>query len=529
MRHADIRGPSGWRTAWVFVGIFVWLAAVAWFRPFMAPDEGRYVGVAYEMLHSGDWLVPRLDSLPFFHKPPLFYWLSAAFMSVFGISEWAARLPSVLGASVAAGALFLFLRRWVDVRHATASTVVLATMPFFYAGAQFANLDMLVAGCISATVLLAIHATLAREQQEPWRAALAGAFAFAALGILSKGLIGLLLPGGVFLLWCAATRRLRAVGWSIAWLPGWCIFVAIAAPWMVAMQLRYPDFFDYFIITQHFRRFSGSGFNNEQPLWFYLPIVAGLALPWSAWFVVAWYKARPLRKPVLSEVDWLMLIWFACIIGFFSLPRSKLIGYALPALPPLAYLIARAALAVTKAQGPWPRSLRATAALAAAICVATVVAVGLGVSQPSTRLRLPANLQVAPADQLLMLDAYYYELPIHWKLRRPVMISGNWTADAINQRDDWRKEVFDGGRFEPQRSSKLLVDGSRLSDVLCVPATTWVIGPSNSQLQNPWLAHVELVALAQTAAVWRFPGSATRDPQCLQAAGSEAPPASARP
>lgn len=494
----------------------------------MAPDEGRYVGVAYEMLYSGDWLVPRIDGLPFFHKPPLFYWLSAASMSAFGVSEWAARLPSVLGATVAAGALALFLRRWVDAPRAAASVVVLVTMPYFYAGAQFANLDMLVAGCITATVLLAAHATLSREHRRPWRAALAGAFAFAALGLLSKGLIGLVLPGGVFLMWCAATRRLRAAR-SMAWPPGWCVFLAIAAPWLALMQLRYPGFFDYFIVTQHFRRFAGSGFNNEHPFWFYLPVVAGLTLPWSGWLVVAWYKARPLRKPRLSDVDWLMAIWCACIIVFFSLPRSKLIGYVLPALPPLAYLIARAALAVAKAPWPWSRSLRVTAALAAAICLATVVAVGLGVSQPSTRLRLAADLRVGPADQVLMLDAYYYELPFHWKLRRPVMVAGDWTPDAVNRRDDWRRELFDAGRFEPPRGSNLLVDGSRLAAVLCVPTPTWVIGPSNAQLQNPWLAHVELVALTQTAAVWRFPGSATQEPRCLQAAGSELPPAPTRP
>ena len=82
--------------------LFAWLAAMAWFRPLAAPDEGRYAGVAWEMLRSGDWLVPRLNGLPFFHKPPLFYWISAAAMSVFGVSEWPARLPSLIGATFAA-------------------------------------------------------------------------------------------------------------------------------------------------------------------------------------------------------------------------------------------------------------------------------------------------------------------------------------------------------------------------------------------------------------------------------------------
>ena len=68
-----------------------WLLATAWIRPLALPDEGRYVGVAWDMLGSGDWLVPRLDSLPYFHKPPLFYWITACSLAVFGPSEWAAR------------------------------------------------------------------------------------------------------------------------------------------------------------------------------------------------------------------------------------------------------------------------------------------------------------------------------------------------------------------------------------------------------------------------------------------------------
>jgi len=158
--------PAWWtspRPLWIIVALFAWLLATAWMRPLMAPDEGRYGGVALAMLRSGDWLVPRLDGLPFFHKPPLFYWIGAAAMSVAGPVEWAARLPSVLGGAVAAAALFLFLRRWSTARLALLSTVVLATTPFFFLGAQFANLDMLVAGCISATVLLAAGAALARD------------------------------------------------------------------------------------------------------------------------------------------------------------------------------------------------------------------------------------------------------------------------------------------------------------------------------------------------------------------------------
>src|ERR1700712_4395345 len=178
------------------------------------------------MAPTGAWRGPRLGGLPFFHKPPLFYWLGAASMAIFGGSEWPARLPSVIGATLAAGALFMFARRWADDVSATVATVVLVTMPFFYVGAQFANLDMLVAGCISATVLVAAHAALAKEHGNAWRVALAIAFAMAALGVLAKGLIGFVLPGAIFLSGCLGTRRFRTA-WMLAWWPGWVIFVLV--------------------------------------------------------------------------------------------------------------------------------------------------------------------------------------------------------------------------------------------------------------------------------------------------------------
>ncbi|MBT2304884.1 glycosyltransferase family 39 protein [Variovorax paradoxus] len=515
------------RTSLSIAGIFLWLAATAWFRPLMAPDEGRYVGVAFEMLRSGDWLVPRLDGLPFFHKPPLFYWISAAAMSVLGTSEWPARLPSILGATIAAAGLLLFLRRWADAAGAKLSVVVLVTMPFFYIGAQFANLDMLVGGCIAATVLLAAHATLSKERGLAWRSALAGAFLLASLGVLAKGLIGIVLPALVFVVWCAATRRLRAA-WLMAWPPGWVVFLAIASPWFVAMQMRYPAFFDYFIVTQHFRRFAASGFNNQHPLWFYLPVIAGLTLPWFGWLGAGRWNVRGTR-PRLSDVDWLMAIWCLSIVVFFSAPRSKLIGYVLPALPPLAYLIAKAALAAASGSKQLSRPLRWTAALAGLVCIACVAFLGLRVSQPSTRLRLPAGQIVGPADQVLMLDAYYYELPLHWGLPRPVMVSGDWTAGAAGQRDDWRKELYDAGRFEPERGAMLLIDTGRIPEALCVPQPSWLVGPSNAQLVHPWFAHAHLVAFNSEAAVWRFSGSPARDGHCLEMPKAGSPRTSAPP
>jgi len=514
--------PPVFERPWLVAAlVFAWLALIAWYRPLTSPDEGRYATVAYEMIRSGDWLVPRLNGLPFFHKPPLFYWIGAAAMSVLGATEWAARLPSLLGATLAAVSLLFFLRRWTDAKTAMLSAAVLASMPFFYIGAQFANLDMLVAGLISATVLLAAHAALSRREapDSGWRRALAGAFVCAGLGVLAKGLIGLVLPGMVFVLWCVATRRLRDA-WLMAWPPGLCLLVAVAGPWLVAMQLRYPEFFDYFIVTQHFRRFAASGFNNEHPFWFYLPVIAALSLPWVGWLL---RKPRAARKdPHTSDVNWLMGIWGLGIVVFFSIPRSKLIGYVLPALPPLAYLIATRVRAAVDDTGRMAPAVRWSGALAGAVCVAGVIAGQVYAKPPSAGLDLPPGQAVAPTDQVVMLDAYYYEVPFYWKLQQQVTVWSNWTPEVVNAQDSWRKELHDAGHFEPALATRLLVGPGASRGMPCMTGTTWLIGPPNLPSLLPWLAQAELVTDNSEMAVWRL----TRQPEglaCTDAPGAPSP------
>ena len=155
-----------WRDGLTVLALMLaWLAATAWMRPLMLPDEGRYATVAWEMLRSGDWLIPTLNGLPFFHKPPLFYWITGAALSVLGPTEMAARAASLAGATLGALSLYLFTRRWCGPQAARRALWVLLVQPLFYVGGQFANLDMLVAGCITATILALAHAALCFEQQ----------------------------------------------------------------------------------------------------------------------------------------------------------------------------------------------------------------------------------------------------------------------------------------------------------------------------------------------------------------------------
>jgi len=489
---------------WVLLMAAVWIAATAWMRPLAVPDEGRYAGVALEMLRSGNWLVPTLDGLPYFHKPPLFYWITAASLWMFGPLEWAARVAPLVGAATAASALYAFALRWSGPPSARLSLLVLVTQPLFFIGAQFANLDMLVAGCIVATVLSSAHVVLQAEQGVSSRGALAVAYVFAALGLLAKGLIGAALPGLVIVVWLLALRRLRRVA-SLIWLPGIALFLGIAAPWFIAMQSRFPEFADYFFVVQHFKRFAHAGFNNAQPFWFLAAALALATLPWILWLPAAakpgyWNDSRlgPVRK--------LMWLWLAVVTVFFSIPQSKIIGYVLPTTVPLAFLIGdRISLG-------WPdsprigRLWRICAALAAAACVAVVAA---GTAFPDKSLRsLGRTLaqQARPGEPVVFLYDYYFDVPFYAHLSAPVRVVENWSDPQVVGRDNWTRELLDAQRFASGPAARVLLTPAELTDTICNASTSWLVGYyANVPLESS-LYQVTEIARSGATVLWRVAG-----------------------
>lgn len=268
-----------WR---VLVLIVASLGITAWMRPLMLPDEGRYASVAWTMVSSGDWWTPMLNGMPFFHKPPLFYWITAAALKLFGNLEWAARVASIVGASLGAFALYLFTQRWSGQVLARRALAVLLVQPLYFLGAQFANLDMLVAGCITATVLTLAHVALLLEGKRadapnPLNMLLL-AYLLAALGVLAKGLIGVVLPAMIIGLWLIARRRWSSLLYLFS-VRGALLFLMVAAPWFIVMQSRFDGFLHYFFVVQHFQRFAAGGFNNVEPFWFYPVVLFACSIP----------------------------------------------------------------------------------------------------------------------------------------------------------------------------------------------------------------------------------------------------------
>jgi len=487
--------PRRLSTAALLGLLALWLGFSAGLRPLALPDEGRYASVAWEML-NGDLLAPTLNGLPFFHKPPLMYWLDAAAMKVVGASAFAARFGPLVGAWLMGAALFLALRRWHGDRIARLGLLVIATCPFFFLAGQYANHDMLVGGLITVAVFAFVRAVDgAPPAALPWTIA---AWVACALALLSKGLIGVVLPAFVVGPWLLAQRRWRDVLRLLHPL-GLLAFVVVAAPWLVAMQVRYPQFFDYFIVEQHFRRYALSTFNNVHPFWFFIVVLPLATLPWSGWLGAGARRLLREREPPIDLYLW----WVAAVVFFFSLPSSKLVGYVLPALAPWCALIA---IGIDRL-GASRRAIAGVALLSALICVGVVAGLVWKTPASNRAAALVLAARMGPADRVAMVDEYLYDVPYYARLKEPVRIASHWSDPDLPRHDNWRKELFDAGRFDPDLARAVLWPIERLDRIGCGAPAVWIVvraghgGAIARSVPGAMLAYAD-----PRTELWRAPG-----------------------
>jgi 4-amino-4-deoxy-L-arabinose transferase-like glycosyltransferase len=314
--------------------------------PLLEPDEGRYTEIPREMLATGDFVTPHLDGVLYFEKPPLHYWLTAAAIKLLGLSAFSARLWSAIF-GLAGVALAYALGAAMGGRRAGAvAAAALGTSPFWVGLSRLATLDMTVTFFLTATLACFwfAHRTAAEGLGAPRSRARLwwyGMFAAAALSVLAKGLIGIVIPGAVVFFYLWATRQWRVLA-AVPWLTGVPLFLAVAAPWHFLAAARTPDFAWFYFVHEHLLRFATSEAQRQEPFWFFLAIVGLGCVPWSGLFpaaalLVEWRRLRA-SLAERREVAFL-LIWAVFVVAFFSASRSKLIPYVLPALPPLAVLV----------------------------------------------------------------------------------------------------------------------------------------------------------------------------------------------
>ena len=316
----------------------------------LEPDEARYAEIPREMLASGNWLVPKLNFVDYFEKPPLLYWANAASFRVFGQNPYAARLPCRLATLGVVLLLVLGLRKRFGDHAALASGLIFLAAPLASSLGRMNLTDGVLTFAMTIS-LVALHGFLtAREEGRTGRAAAALAGLGCGLSVLTKGLVGLVLPGGALLLWCAVSRRWKRVPEILmSWAPVVCLLLTV--PYFVAVEKAAPGFSEFFWIHEHFLRYATPEASRGGPVYYFAAVLFAGFLPWTFFFPGVFRRASSWRSPAAEGLSELWFAsWAAVIFVFFSLSHSKLVPYILPAAPALAVLLAR-----RLESGPSPR------------------------------------------------------------------------------------------------------------------------------------------------------------------------------
>jgi 4-amino-4-deoxy-L-arabinose transferase-like glycosyltransferase len=346
--------PFSRRTLWLLLLALV----VIWFgnleyRKLIKPDEGRYAEIPREMVASGDWVTPHLNDFKYFEKPPLQYWATAVAYEVFGEHQWSSRLWTAL-----TGFLGILLTGFVGMRlfGRTAglyAALILGSSTLYVLMAHVNTLDMGVTFFITLgifSLLLAQH-----EQAIPFRRNwMMLAWAAMALAVLSKGLMGLILPGAALFLYSLFNRDV-SVWLRMHWISGLLAFFAVAAPWFVLVIQANPEFFQFFFIHEHFERFLTKVHARYQPWHYFVPILLFGMLPWTLlMFDTVLRTWRDSASQALHfSAERFLLVWAVFVYVFFSLSSSKLPSYLLPMFPALALLMGKQLAAMSTRRLFW--------------------------------------------------------------------------------------------------------------------------------------------------------------------------------
>lgn len=450
---------SPWRTGWAVLACFGLLLLLAALRPLAVPDEGRYGEIGRWMLQSGDWLTPRLNGIPFFHKPPYLYWLEAGALAVLGVNAWALRWVPALHALLMLGLMWQVALRWGGPTLAHRAVCILGSSMAFLIGGQYVNHDMLVASWMSVAIFC-LGWSFEQGSERPHAGWALGGVLACAMGVLSKGLIGLLLPGLVLVLWLTLTWQWRKV-WRLPWLRGIALFLVIALPWFVLAQQTHPDMLAYMFGKHQFGRYTATTFNNARPWWFYGVAVVVLWGPWLLWTIWSLWLGLRRREPqiagpagqvgagpTLAQARSLCVIWLFAILGFFSIPNSKLLGYALPVVPALAVLSALGWESLRGWRGErWLWRLLLLWGVGMAIVINHLA--GQFIDRFSSRdVARVLACQAGPAEALHVLGGYPYDLPFLAGRTAPLQVLQDWPALRGHIGDEWRRELLDGAEFD---------------------------------------------------------------------------------
>jgi 4-amino-4-deoxy-L-arabinose transferase-like glycosyltransferase len=415
--------PASRLVPWLLAGA----VALLWFgtldmRHLLRSDEGRYAQIAYEMFATGDWVTPRYQGLKYFEKPPFHLWMTALAYSAFGVGEWQARLWVACSGAMGIAATAWAARVCFGPRAGLLAGLALLAAPTWNIGSHFNALDMGVSAalaCVLASLLLAQHPSATAQQRQRWMWA---AWAAMAVAVLTKGLIGIVLPGLALVGYTLLSRQ-WALWTRLHLVSGALIFLAIAAPWFVIVSMRNPEFPQFYFVHEHWDRYTSTVHKRSAPAWYFVPQWLAGFLPW---LLLLPRMAHDLRQESITGFRPLLFcaMWAFAIFAFFSASGSKLPGYILPIFPALAIWAGLALNGLnTRALGRQVTPMLVLAALAVMLLVAGQM-LGRGPSNPLTRQYL---WWIAAAGALAVLG-----LVISFLLNRRGALFSSLTAYALS-------------------------------------------------------------------------------------------------
>ncbi|HEY2497697.1 MAG TPA: glycosyltransferase family 39 protein [Candidatus Angelobacter sp.] len=311
----------------------------------LGADEPRYAQIAREMLVRHDWIVPTLNGSPWLEKPALLYWKMMNSYAIFGVSDWAARIPAAVHATALVFGIFFFMRRFRFGSELDAAVITASSAGMIGFG-RAASTDML----ISAPFALAMMCwwTWREAGKKLWLILFYGLL---GVGALAKGPVAPALAVLVVGAYAVLRRDVKIFLRSIS-VPGFVLFFAIALPWFIAVQHKVPQFFRVFFIEHNLERFGTNLYQHSQPFWYYIPVFVLATLPWTVFTLPALVEAERTAfqrfrtsaeipaDPAEDCLSAFLFVWIVVPIVFFSISRAKLPGYILPSIPAAALLTA---------------------------------------------------------------------------------------------------------------------------------------------------------------------------------------------
>jgi len=341
-------------------------------RPLMAPDEGRYAEIPREMVLNGNYITPHLNGIKYFEKPPLFYWMERETIQLLGINEWTLRIVPLLIGVLGVLMIYFSTRTFFGRRTGLLASYLLGGSLLYFTMAHFISPDLTLTVLLSGSLLafmLGVHALPGRRRT--WY--MLAMYALAALATLTKGLIGFVFPAAIIFTWLCVLNNWRDL--KTYCLPsGLLLFLLIVLPWHILVQLKNPEFFQFYIIDQHVMRYLTDYAQRRQPLGFYPAFVAVGFFPGTLYLL---FSLLPFKKSPCSSYqsilttapsaksqqairegakkkNWRMMwahrlqhkeiifliLWALIILLFFTFSQSLLISYVLPMIPPLAIITA---------------------------------------------------------------------------------------------------------------------------------------------------------------------------------------------